>query len=322
MLGLFEYFKILAVGLIVVLGFYFIFEIPVDFGGITEVEAGSATTSLEVGNASPTVSGVLLNGGAVIKLIEGSATTVQATATVSDGNTYNDIGTTTGKVYRSGVTNGKDCTVNGNNCYQDTTCATSACSGNDCVVTCTFNIWFIAERTDAGTYSGEHWVAWIQAEDKQGTTSSATNSSQTINVETLTAIDVTDTIDYSNLSPGGKIDPLSKLVMASTTGNEAIDANISGNDMCTDYPTCTVNTTSIYAQKYATGTPVGYASTSAEGCYTASTTNGLLEFVTVKPTATPTDQGQTIYWGTAVSSTQALGTYTGVNAFSAQSDIQ
>ena len=321
MLGLFEYFKILAVGLIMVLSFYFLFEIPVDFGGIAEVEALNATTSLEVGNAAPSVTNVKLNGGSIIKLIESSATTVQATATVSDGNAYHDIASITGKVYRSGVTGTEACTIDGNNCYQDAACATSVCSGNDCIVTCTFNVWFIAERTDFGTYSGEHWVAWIRVEDKQGTTSSATSSAQTIELETLTAMDITDAIDYSSLGPGGKIDPLSKLVMASTTGNEAIDVQIAGSNMCTDYPACVVNTTSIYAQHYATGTPVGYASTSDEGCYTASTTDALLEFVTVKPTATPTDQGQTIDWGTAVSSTQAIGTYTGVNTFTVQSDI-
>jgi hypothetical protein len=318
MLGVFEYFKILTAGLLVVLGFYFFFEIPTEVMEIPEAEAGiTATTSLSVGNASPTVSGVILNGGSNIRLIESSATTVVATCTVTDTNGYSDINSVVARLYRSGVTSSEACTQDGSNCYGTSTCATSSCAGNDCVATCNFNVWFIAEPTDAGSdWSGETWEAWIQATDSYSSSSSATNSSE---MNTLTALDVTDSINYGSLSAGGKNDPLDKLALATTTGNEAIDASISGTNMCTDYPTCTVSTSITY-QKYATTTAIGYNSSTAQGCYTASSSAISLEFVTVKPTATPSNQAQSIYWGTLVPTGTSPGTFEGVNTFSAASD--
>jgi len=322
MLGLFEYFKILTIGLLVVLGFYFVFELPIEQGGILEVEAGTtATTSLSVGNASPTVSGVVLNGGSHIKLIEGSATTVTATCTVSDDNGYSDINEVIGKLYRQAVADNYNCNLDGNDCYGTSTCATSSCSGNDCVATCQFNVWFIAEPTDTGsTYDAQHWVAWIRATDSNASSSWATNSAQDIDVGTLNALDVTDSISYGSLAPGGKNDPLDKLVLATTTGNNAIDANISGYDMCTDYPTCSAATTSITNQKYATSSGIGYGSSSAEGIHVASSSAVLLEFVTSKPTATPSSVAQNIYWGTLVPTGTDPGTYEGVNTFAVTSD--
>jgi hypothetical protein len=186
------------------------------------------------------------------------------------------------------------------------------------VATCSFSVWFIAEPTDAGsTYSAQNWEAWVQAMDASNATGTATNSSE---LNSLNALNVSDSITYGSLGPTQSNDPLDKLVKATTTGNTAIDANISGTDMCTDYATCAVNTTSITWQHYATTTPIGYSSTTAQGCYIASSTPALLEFITTKPTATPSDQGQSIYWGTYVPTGQALGTYTGLNTFTVTSD--
>ena len=316
MTGLFENFKIIIIGLLVVFGFYFLFEMPVSFN---EVKADTATTSLSVGNSEPTVTNVLLNSLVDISLIENSATTVTATATVSDTNTYSDITDVYGRLYRSGVANAENCSTDANNCTPTTTCATSSCSDNDCVATCNFDLWFIAEPTDAGSpWDGEHWVAWIKAVDTSASSSTATNSSQTTAVKTLNALDITDSIAYGDLAAGETVDPLSKLVKATTTGNAAIDANISGIDMCTDYPTCTAATTSITYQHYATSS-LNYASTS-DGVVVASTSAQLLEFLSTKPTATPSNQAQDIYWGTYVPLGQTVGTYEGVNTFAAQSD--
>jgi len=311
----FEYLKICAVGLVVVLGFYFLFEIPVDFFGVPKVMADIATTTLTVGNASPTVSNVKLNAGANIDLIENSATSVSATGTVSDSNGYPDITSVTGRIFRSGVTSTAACTLDDNNCYEDASCATSSCSGNDCIATCDFSVWFIAEPTDTGSpWAAQHWVAWIKAIDSQSASSSATNTAQTIEMKTLTALDVTASIAYGTLAPGQTIDPLNKLAIATTTGNEAIDANISGANMCTDYPGCTGATIAIGKQHYATSS-VAYASG-----YVASSTAQLLEFTTGKPTAHPSNQAQNTYWGIAVPGGQSTGSYTGQNTYTALSD--
>jgi len=212
---MFEYFKILTIGLLVVLGFYFLFGIPVDQGGIPEIKAESATTQVVVSsNATPTVSNVNLNAGININLTESGTTSISATATVSDTNTYSDITSVTGRIYRSGVTSTESCTIDPNNL-------------------CSFDVWFIAEPTDVGSgWAGEHWVAWIKATDSCASTSDATNSTQTIEMNTLTALDAgPGGIDYGSLGVDETIDPLSKLLTATTTGNEAIDAYISGTDL-------------------------------------------------------------------------------------------
>ena len=67
---MFEYFKILTIGLLVVLGFYFLFGIPFDQGGIPEIKAYSATTQTVIySNSTPTVSSVNLNAGINITVI-------------------------------------------------------------------------------------------------------------------------------------------------------------------------------------------------------------------------------------------------------------
>lgn len=316
MIRFFENFKIVTVGLLVVFGFYFMFEAPIFFN---EVKADTATTSLVVGNSAPTVTNVSLNSLADISLVENLATTVVATCTVSDSNTYTDITDVYGRLYRSGVTSTENCTTDANNCTATTTCATSSCASNSCIATCNFTVWFIAEPTDTGSdWDAQHWVTWIKAVDSAASSSTATNSSQTTEVESLNALDITDAIDYGSLAAGETVNPLSKLVKATTTGNAAIDANISGYDMCTDYATCTAATTSITYQHYATS-GLNYASTS-DGVVVASTSVQLLEFLSTKPTATPSNQAQDVYWGTYVPVGQTVGNYTGVNTFAVQSD--
>ena len=292
-------------------------------GGAGETNGGAGAQGIIVitynpATLTPSVSNVKLNAGANISLVESSATTVTATATVSDANLYTDISSVIGRVFRSGVTSTENCTIDVNNCTPTTTCATSSCSGNDCTATCNFGIWFVAEPTDVGSnWATDTWVAWIKAIDTQNASSSATNTTQTIEVNTLLALNVSNTINYGSLIPNTKNDPLDKLIRATTTGNVSIDANISGTNMCTDYSTCTAATTAIGWQKYATTSGVAYDGTSA---WIASSSVRLLEFLSVKPTATPSDQGQSIYWGTFVPTGTASGNFTGVNTFSAQSD--
>ncbi|MFH1187032.1 MAG: hypothetical protein V1697_02560, partial [Candidatus Levyibacteriota bacterium] len=109
---------------------------------------------------------------------------------------------------------------------------------------------------------------------------------------------------------------LNKVVTATTTGNGAIDALISGNIMCKDdYPDCTGSYMDSIVQHYATDT-VAYAS----GYALSSTTPATLEFDTGKPTTSPSDQVQNIYWGISIPSGQELGDYKGENTFTADPD--
>ena len=87
--------------------------------------------------------------------------------------------------------------------------------------------------------------------------------------------------------------------------------------MCTDYPTCSGNIIDIGQQRYATSS-VNWASTTVN--YVATTTATLLEFVTGKPTAHPSNQAQNTYWGIAVPSGQPVGDYTGENTYTVVAD--
>jgi len=176
------------------------------------------------------VSNVSLNGGADINLVEGTTKSVSATSTVTNDNA--DFSSVIGRIYRSGVSSAEACTLNNNNCYEDAACATSSCSGSDCVATCDFDVWFHAEPTDAGSdWESEHWVSWIKVIDSTNASSTATNSVQIVEMNTLLALEVSDTIDYGVMFPNQTNDPLDKLFLATTTGNAAIDANISGTNM-------------------------------------------------------------------------------------------
>ncbi|MFH1187031.1 MAG: hypothetical protein V1697_02555 [Candidatus Levyibacteriota bacterium] len=313
---MFEYLKICAVCVAVVAISYFAFEAPLSFDYPNiDVQADISTTSVSVGNASPTVSSIFLNSGEHIDLIEDNATTVVATATVSDTNTYSNIVLVTGKLYRAGVSDGYNCIADGNNCYVDSACATSSCSSNDCVATCQFNVWFIAEPTDAGSYSGQSWDAFIEATDASSATGTATNTVQAIDVKSLTAMNVSETVAYGTLAPGVADASTTNLVLATTTGNEAIDGEISGTIMCTDYPGCSAYRIDSIAQHYATST-VDFG----DGYVLSSTTPAALEFDTIKPNATPSNQAQNIYWGISVPGGQAAGDYEGENTFTAVSD--
>ena len=96
-------------------------------------------------NTAPTVDSVSLNNGNNITLTENTTTLVSATGTVSDDDGYTDISSVQGKLYRSGV--GSNCTLDNDNCYEDTSCVTSSCAGNSCDYSCSFNVQFYAEPT-------------------------------------------------------------------------------------------------------------------------------------------------------------------------------
>jgi hypothetical protein len=177
-------------------------------------------------NDAPEVGVVILNGGNNISLTESVTTTVQATATVTDKDGFSDLKIVSGKLYYSGV--GSGCTANDNTCYSDSACATSSCSGNNCIATCEYEVWFHATPTDGGSDSS-FWGALISATDREEADSTATTSEE---LSTLRALDLsTSTIAYGSLDPGEDSSTLNQTSTVSNTGNEAIDIYLYGTDM-------------------------------------------------------------------------------------------
>ena len=258
------------------------------------------------------VEDVSLNGGQDIVLLEGSTTTVVATGTVSDANGYSDIASVIGKIYRSGVSGGSGCSTDENNCYQ-VSCATSSCAGDSCNVTCSFDVWFNADPTDGEIgqsnetpWSSEYWVAWIQGTDHQSTSGSATNTDQEIEVLSLLALEVTESIDYGdNMLPGDRNDPLDKSTNVRSTGNCSLDLNLYGNHM-----TAGLYYIPVSQQRYSTSS-VGYSS-----AYSLTTsTDNELELNLGKTTSHSSPQNTDVWWGIEIPVPQPVGDYSGVNTF-------
>lgn len=267
--------------------------------------SGSTTLS---GNQAPSVSSVDLNTGSAITLTENSTTTVTCTATITDTNGGSDISSATSTIYRSGISS--TCVADDNNCYQISSgdCSLGDPSGNDRLVTCSAYIWFHADPTDSGTYSAETWQCKITATDSQGDRGSALDGTPP-ELNTLLALDVTSSIDYGTLVPGENSNTLDQQIVVSTTGNDAIDIEVSGNNM-----TSGGNSILVDYQHYAT------SSLSYGNGFLLSGIASPLELESFKPTNHPTNQSDVTYWGIEAPLGTAMGVYEGIVTFTATAD--
>jgi hypothetical protein len=257
-------------------------------------------------NGAPSVTNVSLNAGVDIDLHADTRKTIDFTATITDPNGYGDIQTATGSAYRSGVTNAQNCTPNDNNCYQDTSCDLSNCSGNSCTVTCSVSIAFFADATDDGTYSFEYWLAFIEATDSFSETGEGYSPADTTDVNSLLTISTTASIAYANVKPGETSEL--KTTTVTNLGNRTLDLRISGYDMCTDYPTCSGYTISVENQEfdsqsfiYGSGNPL---STSPPFD---------LDINIAKSSVIPSNSSGAVYWILGVPSLTIPAVYTGSN---------
>ncbi|MFZ2555675.1 MAG: hypothetical protein WAX57_02455, partial [Minisyncoccia bacterium] len=259
---------------------------------------------------APDISNFSLNEGEDIALTEGATTTVSAVATVTDRNGYADIISATSSIYRSGV--GPSCSAEDNNCYPDTTtsCAFSNCSGNSCTLTCSAEVQYIAEPTDAGSvYEGENWLARVQVEDTLGLMDVQTAG---VDMLTLHALSVTPSLDFGSLYVGedtGTVNATSTIV---NTGNSNIDIQVAGTDL-----TGGASSIAVGEQKFATST-FAYGGCAICQYLTGSATD--FEVDLPKPTATTSEISDDVYWGINIPSGTGATTFTGTNTFWAVSD--
>lgn len=64
------------------------------------------------------------------------------------------------------VTDGFAQNDGGNSCYAVQGCTITSCSGTTANFQCDFNVAYNADATDLGTYSGEHWTAFVAPMDE------------------------------------------------------------------------------------------------------------------------------------------------------------
>jgi len=282
--------------------------------------ASDFTASVTVTNATPTIGAITLNGGSDVTLIEYSTTTIEATFTITDGNGWDDIATPSAFFYN---TNTSTCNLSliqaegGNDaaqwCYE-AYCNLMTTTSNSYNASCTVDVWFIANPTDASSsYSANAWNILVSASDTAGLID--TNST-TQEVNSLAAAYMPATLSYGSVDPGATS---SNDIHSTTTntGNSMIDLDLSGDDMSDG----SGHTIAAGQQKYSTSTVIGdwtndawaIALTNAE----ASTSLQLAH-----PSATATgpnysNSATEIWWVISIPDPQYAAAYTGTNTYQA-----
>ena len=290
--------------------------------GSADATQGS-NVSFTVNNVAPVVSAVTINGGSAIDLTESSTKAVTLTATVTDNNSCygGEISSVLGYVYRSGVgytgcdTSGE---ADNNYCYPEISCSVvgGTCTDNtdgSANYTCTVDLQYYADPTDTNTqYPDDNWLDTIKAIDDD-TASSITQVSSGVELNSLTAFDVTGSINFGSLGADESNDPLDKIITTTPTGNVGLDQEHSGSaNMCTDYPTCAVGTPiAVSYQKYALTSLTSYPSATV-----LSTAPTEVELNVLKPTTgSPTTKNT--WWGILIPSGTISGAYSGANTVTA-----
>jgi hypothetical protein len=260
----------------------------------------------------PSFGSVVLNNGSNITLTPGATTTVYASSTVTDLNGYTDLALGSSTIYRSGA--GAACSDDSNNCYLSTTtdrCSFTNCSGNTCDLLCYADIYFHADPTDSGTYSGEEWLAYMEVEDQSGGTD--LGSAQGVELMTLRALEVENAINYGSLAVASNTGSYNASTTVYNFGNDAIDVQISGTDLSDG----DASTIPVSEQIFATST---FTYSSCVVCTTLSTSTTNYEVDIAKPTVPSPYVEDVIYWGIEIPFGVASNPHSGNNTFYAIGD--
>jgi hypothetical protein len=279
---------------------------------------GTPGTFLSVGtestrsNVSPSLASVVLNSGSAITLTEGTTTSVSLTGTISDLDGYTDIVSATGVIFRSGV--GQSCSADANNCYAIASCSITGCAGNSCTATCTTNLQHFAEPTDAGTYISENYLGRIVATDILSATGGA-NTASGVELQSLVGLSIPAGLNAGIVTPGTNTGATNSTITVRNTGNVAIDGDISGGNICTDYPTCAAPYIPVNNLKYSLS-PFTYAS----GGTALSAIAATLNLTLAKQTAVGVNSESTVYWGINIPAGLINGDYSSTGTLTAKLD--
>lgn len=252
----------------------------------------------------PIASAVSIESGAAsVTLTEGTTTSIDCVGTVTDSDGFADIATTTAYLMKTGTasstadSNDTKYTLSG-----DSECVPSGGSGNSETYTCSFDVQFYAE---AGSWTCEMWP-----EDGGQLGSSA---SDTITINELLALSVSNAIDYGTLSGGQDTGSTNATTTITNTGNVEIYSEIGGDNMVSG-----ANSISYAQQKYSLS---GFTYSSGGTVLAPSSTPDEVQLNLPKPTAATSTVTDEVYWGIAIPGLQPSGAYTGQNYFIAVSSF-
>lgn len=258
-------------------------------------------------NSLPSATDTIINNGDLtINLTESTTTVVQCATNAVDADGYTDIAGVNAVLFRT--SQGASGTANDNHRYISA-CTPGSGSGNIRAFTCNFSVWFHADPTDIGSaYASDDWTCQVSPYDSAGVGDLGTD---TIEMGSLVGIDISSTINYGNLDGGDNTGSTNKTSTIANAGNVPIDIEVSGVDMCTDFPTCSGGVISMNRQQYST-TAFTYG--------TGNLLSGTPAFVALniaKATANPSNQSGTLYWGLAIPTGAQQGAYSGANTMTA-----
>jgi len=214
-------------------------------------------------NVLPVASSVLIDGVATdVILTEGTTHNVVCAGTVTDLNGYADITSVTAKLYRSGVGAGAgDNNANHYTLTGDSNCIPSGGSENTETYTCTFPVYFYADPTDdTSSYPTENWVCQMTPTDTVG---AGTADTDTIEMDSLTAHDVTTSIVYGSLALGADTGTSDTTTTITNTGNRSIDIQVGGYGSVSDDGkalVCAIGSVTVTNERYSTTEGVSYTS--------------------------------------------------------------
>lgn len=291
------------------------------FGGllfqISQIRADTSTSSASATNVVPVASAVSIDSAAAsVTLTENTTTTVTVTATVTDNNGCEDIDSVSVKLYRTDLTaTGAD---DENHRYtvsatQDGGTCTAGGSDLTATYTATIDVYYYADPTDAGSVNeATDWTAQVTPSDE----ATGTADTDTIEMDTLTALNVTTTIAYGELALNANTGTTDQTTTVTNTGNEGLDVDVDGygaSDGDGYSMTCTLGTIPVANEKYHTTASTDYATKTA-----LSDTAAEVDIDIAQRTDTVTTGD--LYWGFGMPETGVGGSCTGTVVFTAHSD--
>ena len=207
--------------------------------------------------------------------------------------------------------------ANSNYCYPEVTCTVTGgtCTDNtdaSANYTCTVNIQSYADPTDASTlYPTENWKDSVKVIDDDAA-SHTVEVTTGVEMNSLTALDVTTSIAFGTLDVGQSNDPLDKTTVVTPTGNVGLDSELSGAaNMCTNYPTCNAGLIGVSYIKYALATSTAYASG------TSLSTSATEVELNVPKATTGSPTTKSVWWGIQIPTGTTPGSYSGANTVAA-----
>lgn len=260
-------------------------------------------------NALPVASGVSIDSGTgSVTLTENTTADVICSGTVTDTNGYADISAVGAFLFRTSTgTSTADDANSKYSKYGDSECVPSGGSGNSETYTCTFAVAYYADATDSGSPNeSDDWTCEMWPKD---TTATGTPATDTIEVDSLIALDVTASIDYGSLDPDTDSGAVNQTVTITNTGNRDMDPQVSGADMSDGGS----NTIPVGSQEY-------FDSAFIYGSGTDLSTTPATINLTL-PQRTAGEITDTLYWGLGVPNGTPEGNYSGTVTLSATAGV-